>query len=76
MMDDPEKALEILLPNSMEAPNNAQMTYEIARAYVKTGNVVEGEEWVNRLSAIAPMARETKALQSQVEAMKRDSTDG
>jgi len=74
LLDDTEKALEILLPLSMEAPNNAQMAYEIARAYVKAENVVDGEEWVNRLASLAPMARETRTLQEMIAALKADST--
>ncbi len=75
LFDETEKSLEILLPLSMEAPMNAQLIYEIARAYVKDGNVIDGEEWVSRLAAIAPMARETKTLQNMVTKLKADTTD-
>ena len=53
----------------------AQLIYEIARAYVKDGNAVDGEEWVTRLAALAPMARETRTLQDMVAKLKADSTD-
>ena len=75
LFDDTEKALEILLPLSMEAPMNAQLIYEIARAYVKAGNVADGEEWVTRLGTVAPMARETRTLQEMVNQMKADTTN-
>ncbi|MEA3287156.1 MAG: DUF2723 domain-containing protein [Candidatus Marinimicrobia bacterium] len=74
LFDETSKALDILLPLSMEAPLNAQVVYEIARSYVKDGNAVEGEEWVNRLAALAPMARETRTLQNRIKEMKADST--
>ncbi len=75
LFDETEKSLDILLPLSMEAPMNAQLIYEIARAYVKDGNTVDGEEWVSRLAAIAPMARETRTLQNAITKLKADSTD-
>jgi len=75
LFDETEQALNILLPLSMEAPVNAQLIYEIARAYVKDGNAVDGEEWVSRLAALAPMARETRTLQDMVAKLKVDSTD-
>ncbi len=75
LFDETEKTLEILLPLSMEAPMNAQLVYEVARAYVKDGNVIDGEEWVTRLATLAPMARETKSLQDMINRMKSDSTD-
>ncbi len=73
LFDETEKALEILLPLSMDAPMNAQVVYEIARAYVKEENVVDGEEWVNRLASLAPMARETRTLQTKIKELKADS---
>jgi hypothetical protein len=54
----------------MEAPMNAQIVYEVARAYVKTENVEEGEIWVNRLSTLAPTARETRTLQGMIQELK------
>jgi hypothetical protein len=75
LFDETEQSLDILLPLSMEAPMNAQLIYEIARAYVKDGNAVDGEEWVTRLAALAPMARETRTLQDMVAKLKADSTD-
>jgi len=75
LFDETERSLEILLPLSMEAPMNAQLIYEIARAYVKDGNAIEGEEWVTRLATLAPMARETRTLQDMVTKLKVDSTD-
>ncbi|MCF7825476.1 MAG: DUF2723 domain-containing protein [Candidatus Marinimicrobia bacterium] len=75
LFDETEKALDILLPLSMEAPNNAQVIYEIARAYVKAGDVIDGEEWVSRLAVLAPMARETRTLQDQVNKLKADTTN-
>ncbi len=74
LLDDTDKTLEILLPLSMEAPNNAQMAYEIARAYVKSENVEDGEEWVNRLASLAPMARETRTLQDAITRLKADTS--
>ena len=74
LFDETERALEILLPISVDAPMNAQVVYEIARAYVKDGNAIDGEEWVNRLATLAPMARETRALQEMITQMKADST--
>jgi len=70
LFDETELALEILLPLSMEAPMNAQIVYEVARAYVKTENVEEGEIWVNRLSTLAPTARETRTLQGMIQELK------
>ena len=75
LFDNTEEALDILLPLSMEAPMNAQLVYEIARAYVKSGNTVDGEEWVSRLAALAPMARETRTLQDMVNKLKADTTN-
>ena len=74
LFDKPEKTVEILLPLSMEAPNNAQLAYEVARAYVKLGNVVDGEDWVNRLASLAPLARETRTLQDRITTMKADTS--
>ena len=75
LFDDTEKSLEILMPLSMEAPMNAQVAYEIARAYVKDGNQVDGEEWVSRLADLAPMARETRTLQEAIKSMNSVSPD-
>ncbi len=75
LFDETEKALDILLPLSLEAPMNAQVVYEIARAYVKAGNAVDGEEWVTRLATLAPMARETRTLQDMITKLKTDTTD-
>jgi hypothetical protein len=36
---------------------------------------LDGEEWVNRLANLAPMARETRTLQDMIAALKADSTD-
>ena len=73
LFDETEKALEILLPLSMDAPMNAQVVYEIARAYVKAGNVVDGEEWVERLATLAPLARETRTLKAKIKELKAES---
>ena len=75
LFDETGKALNILLPLSMEAPMNAQVIYEIARAYVKDGNVIDGEDWVSRLALLAPMARETRSLQDMINKLKADSTE-
>ena len=74
LFDDTDKALEILLPLSLEAPTNAQLVYEIARAYVKAGNATEGETWVDQLATLAPMAQETRALQGKIKELKADTT--
>ncbi|MCF6239448.1 MAG: hypothetical protein L3J79_11685, partial [Candidatus Marinimicrobia bacterium] len=74
LYDQTSKALEILLPLSLEAPMNAQVVYEIARSYVKDENIEAGEEWVNRLATLAPMARETRTLQTRIQELKADST--
>ncbi len=75
LFDNTEKSLEILLPLSLEAPMNAQVVYEISRAYVKAENAVDGEEWVERLASIAPMARETKTLQDAIKKIKDEAPD-
>lgn len=76
LFDETEKSLEILLPLSMEAPMNAQLVYEIARAFVKEENVVDGQEWVTRLATLVPNARETTTLQNRLnELTAADSTD-
>jgi len=73
LFDETEKALDILLPLSMDAPMNAQVVYEIARAYVKAENVVDGEEWVERLATLAPLARETRTLKAKIQELKAES---
>ncbi len=75
LFDETGNALDILLPLSMDVPLNAQVVYEIARAYVKDENVVDGEEWVNRLAELAPMARETNTLQNRIKELKANSPD-
>ncbi len=74
LFDETEKSLDILLPLSLEAPLNAQIIYEVARAYVKDRNVVDGEVWVNRLAELVPTARETRTLQGMIQTMKADSS--
>ena len=75
LFDATDKALDILLPLSLEAPMNAQVIYEIARAYVKAENPEDGAEWVERLATIAPMARETRTLQDMIKKMQTTTPD-
>jgi len=75
LFDATDKALEILLPLSFELPNSAQIVYEISRAYVKDGNISEGEVWVNRLATLAPTARETRVLQNAIQELKAKQVD-
>lgn len=75
MFDETDMALEILLPLSQEAPNNAQLVYEAARAYLKDGNVTDGEVWVERLATLVPNAREVNVLRSQIELLKQRAED-
>ncbi len=64
--DDTEKALTQLLPIAMEAPGSAQVVYEIARAYVKAGDVGNATQWIDKLAELAPNARETNMLRNQL----------
>lgn len=75
LFDATDKSLEILLPLSEEAPNNAQLVYETARAYIKAENPVEGEAWVDRLADLVPNARETSILRARIEQLKQNDEE-
>ena len=73
--DAPDKSLDILLPLAEASPGSAQLTFEVARAYVKAEDVSNGLIWVDRLEELVPNARETQVLREQLKAVNEPPAD-
>ncbi|MCF7842798.1 MAG: tetratricopeptide repeat protein, partial [Lentisphaeria bacterium] len=52
---------------------NPYVSYELARVYLKNGDLTNAERWVNSLGQLAPNAQETQQLRRQLMRMQTDT---
>jgi len=73
LFDETGRAIEILLPLAEKSPNNPQITFELARAYVKEKDLINGDVWVERLASLVPNAREVQTLRDALAQARGDT---
>ncbi|MCF7797457.1 MAG: DUF2723 domain-containing protein [Candidatus Marinimicrobia bacterium] len=73
IFDDTERAISILLPLTEDNQQNPYVSYELARVYLKNGDLTNAERWVNSLGQLAPNAQETQQLRRQLMRMQTDT---
>ena len=66
IFDENDRALSILLPLTTGLQQNAYVSYELSRLYLKEGDLEKAEEWINSLASLAPNAQETQQLKRQL----------
>jgi hypothetical protein len=73
MFDETDEAIAIMLPLAEEMPNSPQLVYELARTYVKQGDAMNGDIWVERLAELVPSAREVASLRESIRILNGDT---
>ncbi|MCF7801818.1 MAG: tetratricopeptide repeat protein, partial [Candidatus Marinimicrobia bacterium] len=73
IFDDTDRAISILLPLTENNQQNPYVSYELARVYLKKGDLANAERWVNSLGQLAPNAQETQQLKRQLVRMQMDT---
>jgi tetratricopeptide (TPR) repeat protein len=73
LFDMPKKTLEILVPEAQKLANteNAQIMYEVTRAYIKDRNAVEGTKWLDKLAVLIPNAPEINMLRENIDMIEK-----